>query len=99
MPSTATTASRADYGAPEGESLRIVDVSYMPDEEFPADDAPTTELSIEVGGAQEHLSTLDDQQDHRILVSAAQDGTTQLIVSSEGHDQAGRRAHGRARRR
>lgn len=77
-----------DYGAAEGESLRIVDVSYMPDEEFPADDAPTTELSIEVGGAQEHLSTLDDQQDHRILVSAAQDGSAQLIVSSEGHDQA-----------
>jgi len=77
-----------DYGAAAGESLRIVDLSYVPDEEFPSDDAPTTDLSVEAGGAQEHLSTLDDQQDHRILVSAAEDGSAQLIVSSEGHDQA-----------
>jgi len=77
-----------DYGAAAGESLRIIDLSYVPKEEFPSDDAPTTDLSVEVGGAQEHLSTLDDQQDHRILVSAADDGSAQLVVSSEGHDQA-----------
>ncbi|MGO1838755.1 MAG: hypothetical protein ACTH0E_04470 [Candidatus Microbacterium stercoravium] len=75
------------YGAPEGEALRVVDVSFAPNEEFPDSDAPTSDLSIEVGGAQEHLYTLDGEQDHRILVSAAEDGTTQLIVSSEGHEQ------------
>lgn len=76
------------YGAADGEALRVVDMSFAPNEEFPASDAPTSELSIEVDGAQEHLHSLDGEQDHRILVSAAEDGSTQLIVSSEGHDQS-----------
>lgn len=76
------------YGASEGEALRVVDVTFTPNEEFPDSDAPTSDLSIRAGGAQEHLHTLDGEQDHRILVSAAEDGTTQLVVSSEGHDQS-----------
>jgi hypothetical protein len=87
------TGEQLDYIAAAGEELRVVDFSFTPhgDQEQlyggAHESGTTSELSISVGGSQNHLQSLDSQADHRILVSAPEDGSTQLVVSSEGHDQ------------
>ena len=86
-PAPGTDGEAAEYGAAQGEAFRIVDVTYTPHSQAPGDDVATSDLSLVAGGAQQHLSALEDQQDHRILVSAPDDGSTRLVVSSEGHDQ------------
>lgn len=82
-----TSDEPTEYSAARGESFRIVDVSYTPDEDLSGDDVPTSDLSLVAGGSQSHLAALEDEQEFRMLISAADDGSTQLVVSSEGHDQ------------
>ncbi|WP_029088353.1 hypothetical protein [Brevibacterium album] len=87
------TGEPLDYIAAEGEELRVVDLTFTPhgDQEDlyggEHESGTTSELSIRAGGAQNHLQPLGSQADHRILVSAPEDGSTHFVVSSEGHDQ------------
>lgn len=78
------------YGPADGEVLRVIELTYTPTDTQGTDTGgttPTTDLSINLDGTQVHLSELDGQQDHRILVSVPEAGTAQLVISSESHDQ------------
>ncbi|GAB3811184.1 hypothetical protein GCM10028820_01980 [Tessaracoccus terricola] len=75
------------YGPADGEVLRVVEVKFKPVSTTGWDKAPQGDLSITVGGAQKHLHELDKERSVRLLVSMPDDGSTRLVVSSEGHDQ------------
>lgn len=83
--------TEGQYGPAEGEAFRIVDLTFTPlvDEEDPwgMEDGPTTAVSISVNGTQKHLRDLVQQEDISFLMSVPEDGSGQLVVSSEGHDQ------------
>lgn len=74
------------YGPADGEVFRVLELAFVPLQGKDRADA-SADLSITVGGAQKHLRELDDEQTLRLLVSMPDDGSTQLVVSSEGHDQ------------
>jgi hypothetical protein len=83
-----------EYAAAQDQVFRLVELAFTAagtdDEDFwsaDQDEDPASALSISIGGAQTHLADLTDGYTNRLLVSAAQDGTTTLVVSCEGHDQ------------
>lgn len=77
----------------DGEEFRILEITFAPQDnsdQFWSQDVSdaSASLAVNAGGAQSHLHDLDNDQSHRILISAPQDSSTQLVVSSEGHDQS-----------
>lgn len=72
------------YGPAEGEVLRVIDLSFVSSD---IDNAPSTDLSLKINGTQTHLSEFGYSDDNRVLVSVPTDGSAQLVVSSDGHDQ------------
>lgn len=74
------------YGPAEGEVFRVVDLSFVP-WEGAAGEGTTAELSISIAGSQQHLHALDQELEVRLLASLPEGGSTQFVVSSEGHDQ------------
>lgn len=81
----ATDAETLDYVPAEGEVFRVLNLSFTSHQD--AAHSATSTMALNVDGAQTHLHDLDSQQEHRLLVSVPEDGSTRLVVSSEGHDQ------------
>ena len=78
------TDEELPYGPAEGEVLRVIDLGFVPSQ---ADGVPATDISLKINGTQTHLSELASEYNDRILVSVPRDGSAQLVVSSDGHDQ------------
>lgn len=75
------------YGPADGEVLRVVELAFTPAGDIYLDQLPGADLSVTIGGSQKHLGELLDTETLRLLASVPDDGSVQLVVSSEGHDQ------------
>src|SRR5690625_2151834 len=76
-------------GPAADEELIILNLSFQPDEatqEFEGLDV-SADLALEAGGQRNHIDALDSQETYRMLISAPQDGSTEFVIASEGHDQ------------
>lgn len=74
-----------DYAAAEGEVFQVVNFTFTPHQDRSHD--TSTDLSLHDGASQTHLHELDVDQSHRILISVPEQDSSQLVVSSDGHDQ------------
>ncbi|GGF36546.1 hypothetical protein GCM10010922_09700 [Microbacterium sorbitolivorans] len=72
------------YGPAEGEVLRVIDFAFVASD---TEGAPSTDLSLKINGTQTHVAELRGSDADRILLSVPADGSAQLVVSSDGHDQ------------
>lgn len=75
------------YGPAEGEVFRVVELSFESSVLSDENVAPETDLSLKVNGTQTHLSELYGGYSERVLVSVPKDGSAQLVVSADGHNQ------------
>ena len=89
-PETGEDGEEAEFAAAEGEVLRAIELSFAHEgeDDWGADDGlPSTDISLRAGGSQSHLAEITSDYSNRILVSVPEDGSSALVVSSEGHDQ------------
>lgn len=75
-----------DYVAAEGEGLRVITMSFDGTDDEAGYDVISA-LSVLHGGAQNHVADLSSDQSFRVLIAAAEDGSSQVVVSADGHDQ------------
>lgn len=89
--SSDTASEEDELGPAAGETFRIVNFSFTPDErtEGHSDDTLDVDagLALNAEGQQEHLSDLDGEESFRFLISVPEDDGAELVIASEGHDQ------------
>lgn len=71
----------------EGEEFRILTMSFTPAEDESLESEPQAALALSTASGQDHMQDLDSEEELRVLFSVPQDGSAQLTISSEGHDQ------------